>query len=177
MSSIGELPDHIEQSVQAIAALHTDHDKRASRIQRIAEVVLRLASRPRFAIVLLIIIGAWMLVNVPAFYAGRPPFDPPPFPFLQDVIATVALFLTILILIAQRREAQLDERRARLSLQLALLSEQKNAKIVEMLETLLRAHPGLEMPHDPTVSEMSKPADSAAMLSAIDRTQREGMDD
>lgn len=166
-------PDHIMQSVHTIATLHDEHHRAASRMQKVVESAVRLAGRPRFAGVMFALMAAWVLGNFLVDRAGGHPLDPPPFPLLESVIGALALFLTILILITQRREYELEERRTQLSLQLALLAEQKNAKIIEMIETLLNAHPDESLRADPAASSMAKPVDSAALLSAIDERQRE----
>ena len=162
------LPAHIAQSVDDIAQLHEDHRRSASPVQRAAEALVQIAGRPVFAGILLILLFAWMVGNT---FAGGRTYDPPPFPLMQDAIGVLALFLTVLILIAQRREYKLEERRARLTLQLALLSERKNAKIIEMLERLTAASPHTGEHVDEDASAMSKPANAAAILSAVDREQ------
>ena len=162
-------PDHIAQSVEDIAQLHDEHRRSASALQRVAEAFVQVAGRPIFAGGLLILLLAWMAGNV---LAGDHAYDLPPFPIMQDAVGVLALFLTVLILIAQRREYKLEERRARLTLQLALLAEKKNAKIIEMLERLTAASPHTGEHVDQDASAMSKPADAAAILSAVDRQQQ-----
>ena len=124
------LPAHIEETVQHIAKLHEEHRRSASYVQLIAETFVRIVGRPAFAGVLLVLIASWTVVNTLASRAGAPAFDPPPFALLQDAVGVLALFRTVLILIAQRWEYKLEERRARLILQFALLAERKNAKII-----------------------------------------------
>ena len=160
------LPAHIAQSVSDIADLHEEHRRSASFLQRIAEAFVQAAGRPLFAGGLLIVIGAWMVGNT---LAGNRAYDVAPFPIMQDAIGVLALLLTVLILISQRREYKLEERRARLGLQLALLAERKNAKIIEMLERLTAANPYTSEHVDHDATAMSKPADAAAILSAVDR--------
>ena len=168
-----ELPAHIEQSVQAMAALHLEHQRSASPIHRFADRTVRFASRPRFAGLLLLLISAWIAGNTFALRSTGHAIDAPPFQWLQDGMGALALFLTVLILITQRREYQLDERRARLTLHLALVADHKNAKLISMMETLLRNQSNTRADHDPEVSEMAIPANSAAILSAIDRTHED----
>ena len=53
----------------------------------------------------------------------------------------VSLFLVVLVLGSQRHEDEVNTRREMLSLELAVLSEQKTAKIIQMLEEFRRDHP------------------------------------
>jgi uncharacterized membrane protein len=98
---------------------------------------------------------------------GHAHFDNPPFPYLQDVVSTAALFTTILILGAQRHEDRLAEHRARLTLQIAVLSEQKIAKIIEMLEEQRRDGRHLDDRVDEEARAMSQRTDPQAMIDAM----------
>ena len=98
------------------------------------------------------------------------PFDAPPFPWLQDGGTAVALFITVLILITQRRENELAEHREQLTLELAILSEKKSAKIIELLEELRRDMPTVRQRDDAEAAEMARPADPQAVLQAITET-------
>jgi uncharacterized membrane protein len=71
-----------------------------------------------------------------------------------------------LILITQRREDELAGHRDQLTLQLGILSEQKSAKIIELLEELRRDAPDLRNRLDPEATAMSTPADHE-VLNAI----------
>ena len=78
-----------------------------------------------------------------------------------------AVLLTVLIPITQRREYALEERRSQLTLQLAILAERKNAKIIEMLENLRQDHPAIAKRVDEEAREMARPAGVEAVQHAI----------
>lgn len=63
-------------------------------------------------------------------------FDPFPFNFLTLAVSLEAIFLSTFILISQNRQSRLAERRNHLDLQVNLLSEQENTKILTMLEAI-----------------------------------------
>lgn len=75
--------------------------------------------------------------------------------------------MTILILATQRREDQLAGHREQLTLELGILSEQKAAKIIELLEELRRDSPHLRDRVDHEALALSAPADPEAVLEAI----------
>jgi uncharacterized membrane protein len=113
------------------------------------------------------IVTVWILGDVLLRMLGRAHFDSPPFPYLQDAVSAAALFTTILILGAQRQEDRLAENRARLTLQLADVSEQKIAKIIEMLEEQRRDGRHLDDRVDEEARAMSERTDPQAMIDAM----------
>ena len=69
---------------------------------------------------------------------GLPHFDPYPFTFLTLVVSLEAIFLSAFILIAQNRAAVLSERRNQLDLQINLLTEQENTRMLQLLSAVAR---------------------------------------
>ncbi len=175
MSDVNEapiLPAHIEETVRAIAELQAQHHRRATPVQRIVDRSVRTLSEPRVIGVLTIIIVGWIALNVGLATYGHA-FDLFPFPLLQDAGAALALYLTLLILITQRREDELTQHREQLTLELAILSEQKNAKIIQLLEELRRDTPSVQNRVDLEAEALSVPADPQAVLDAIMDTHEE----
>lgn len=166
------LPAHIEETVKAIAELHAQHHRRATPVQRIVDRSVRTLSRPRVVGVLTLIIVGWVALNVLLSAYGRA-FDLFPFPLLQDAGSALALYLTLLILITQRREDELAQHREQLTLELAILGEQKNAKIIQLLEELRRDNPMIKNRVDLEADALSVPADPQAVLDAIMDTHEE----
>ncbi len=83
----------------------------------------------------------WIAGNLIVLAIGHKPWDEPPFSWLQGMTGVAALYMTILILATQRREDQLASHREQLTLELGILSEQKAAKIIQLLEELRRDLP------------------------------------
>jgi uncharacterized membrane protein len=92
---------------------------------------------------------------------------------MQGAIGLSALYMTMLILITQRREDELAGHRDQLTLELGILSEQKSAKIIELLEELRRDAPDLRNRLDPEATAMSTPADPHEVLNAIKEISEE----
>lgn len=162
------LPDHISQHIETIAALHARGESDVSVHQRLIERVTAFLGRPLFLSVIIAAIAAWIFLNVPTNYPNLTPFDPPPFPFLAWLVSTGGLLLTIVVLITQNRQARLAERRAQLDLQFNLLSEQKIAKVIALMEELRRDIPSVRNRHDPEAEAMSEAADPHAVLNALE---------
>ena len=164
------LPAHIEATVRAIAELHAEHHRRATPVQRVVARLTSIVGRPRFVGLLTLAIALWIGLNLGLRGLGLVAFDAPPFPWLQDVGAVLSLYITVLILITQRHDDQLSEHREQLTLELAILSEQKSAKIIELLEELRRDSPHLVDRVDHEAVAMAQPADPQAVLDAIKDT-------
>jgi uncharacterized membrane protein len=165
------LPAHIDETVRAIARLHAEHHNQASPLQRIVDRTTAAVGRPVFVGLLTAAVLVWVLLNLAALWRGSQPWDAPPFPWLQDLISLVALYTTVLILVTQRHEDQLGAHREQLTLELAILSEQKSAKIIELLEEIRRDSPHLRNRVDPEATALSFPADPQSVLDAIKDSQ------
>ena len=164
------LPAHIEDTIRAIADLHHEHHRKATPVQRTVARMTSAIGRPRFVGLLTLAILAWIGMNLVLPTLGRTSPDPPPFAYLQDVGGILSLYITSLILITQRHDEQLAEHRAQLTLELAILTEQKNAKIIALLEEMRRDDPHIEDRIDEEAEAMAQPADPQAVLDAIKDT-------
>jgi uncharacterized membrane protein len=160
-------PTHIEHTVQAIVRLRAEHVRRASPLQRTIERFTARAGSPGFAVFLTVLVASWIGLNclLPVF--GRRPIDEPPFYWMQGAVALCALYMTVFILVTQRREDELANRHEQLTLELAMLSEQKAAKIISLLERLRQDHPEIRDRVDMEADAMSSPADSRSILEAL----------
>jgi uncharacterized membrane protein len=167
------LPDHIDDTVQAIDRLHIDHRRSASGLQRVVERLTGFFSRPRAAGLLAVGVAIWIGLNLVLEASGARPFDPPPFDGLQSVTGVGALLMTVFILVTQRREDELSELRGQLTLQLAMLSDQKTAKLIELIEELRRDLPNVHDRPDAEAASLSRPADRNAVLDALKENQND----
>jgi uncharacterized membrane protein len=165
------LPAHIDDTVQAIAKLHIDHRRGSTGLQRTVERLTRFFSRPRAAGLLAAGVFLWIATNLGLAAAGVTPFDPAPFNGLQSVAGVGALFMTVFILVTQRREDELSELREQLTLELAMLSDQKTAKLIELVEELTRDLPNVRDRPDAEAASLSRPADPDAVLEALKENQ------
>ena len=77
---------------------------------------------------------AWVIGNYVARAMGSTALEEFPFPDLGFIATIAALLVALLILTTQRHEEELAESRAQLTLHIAMLSERKIAKVIELLE-------------------------------------------
>ena len=166
----GGVPEHIQQTINAIAGVHARHESQATHTHRFLEGSVAWVARPAFLALLTVFVAGWVAVNLMLAAKGRA-FDPPPFPILQDIGTLAALYITVLILTTAQREKEIGEHREQLTLELAILSEQKSAKIIQLIEEARRDNPLIGDRHDAQAAELSVPADPEAVLDAIKDTR------
>ena len=164
------LPDHVEQTVQAIAKLHAQHDRRASALVRTVDRMTARVGRPAFIGAVTAAAALWVGGNLFLGWLGRPSLDQPPWPWLQTASGLGAIYITALVLISQRRKDEISELREQLTLQLAVLTEQKTSKLIALFEELRRDSPTLADRADHEAEAMSTPADPETVIQALHET-------
>lgn len=104
--------------------------------------------------------GVWILWNTGQL--GLVPFDPYPFGFLTLVVSLEAIFLSIFVLMSQKREAAIAELREEISLQVSLRLEQEVTKTLQLVAGLY-TRLGQKLGEDPELREMLQPLDLGAI--------------
>ena len=145
--------------------LRAEFDQAATPLQRlVGRVTCHLAS-PITPILAAMAAAVWVAANIAL---GRRAPDPPPFAWLETFATLAALVATLLILAGQRREDEAERRRGRLTLHLAAESEQKIAKLIELIEEQRRDSTAMPNRPDPEAERMASPAEPRAVLQRLD---------
>jgi uncharacterized membrane protein len=160
-------PPHVEETVAALVQLHVDHQQHAGAARRFVTGATTLVSRPRTLLLVTLLVAGWIAANVVVAGMGGEPLDPFPFPLLGTMLAALALYLATMILIVQSHDDELAARRAQLTLELAMLSDRKTAKIIALLEEFRRHDPNQSRERDEVAEALAEPADPYVVLSAI----------
>lgn len=105
--------------------------------------------------------AVWITMNV-GWVPGVEPFDPFPFGLLTMVVSLEAIFLAIIVLISQNREARVGELREEIELQISTISEVEITKLIKLVTILLEKQ-GVKVDDDPELRKMLKPVDNAAL--------------
>lgn len=129
-----------------------------------------IVARPEFPGATTVAVVGWIAANLllQRFAGWR--FDPSGFPRLQGVGELAAIYITALVLMSQKRKDELSELREQLTLELAVLTEQKVAKLIALNEEIRRDNPQLVDRVDQQAEAMSSPADPEAVLEAFKDT-------
>jgi uncharacterized membrane protein len=131
-------------------------------INRISAVI----ARPYFVAFLTMGVCVWIGANLVAIALGWRALDRPAFPWLQGAVNLFSLLIVTLVLAAQKHEDELNAHREILTLELAILSERKIAKVIELLEELRRDNPHVADRVDQQAEQMAQPADARSVLAA-----------
>jgi uncharacterized membrane protein len=126
-----------------------------------------------FITALTILVVGWVGLNFFAVALGYRALDPPPFAWLAGAASLASLYLVMLILTTQRGDDRLTQRLEPLNLELTILSEQKIAKVVALLEELRHDSPHLHNRVDELAEVMARPADPQSVIDAIKESHSE----
>jgi uncharacterized membrane protein len=170
-------PLHIEQTVQAIARLHAAHHRQATTLQKLVDRVTAVFAHPWFIAGVTLAVAAWVVGDVVLRRAFGHGLDRPGLPWLQLAGELLAIYITSLVLMSQRRKDELSELREQLTLELATLIEQKVAKVIDLHEEARRDNPLLADRADPEAAAMASPADPEAVLEAFKETHQTMLDE
>jgi uncharacterized membrane protein len=164
----GPESDQINQNIEAVKKFYVREEQEISPSQRFVERISDFAGRPLFLGLILGFVGLWVLVNVDLRHSGFGAFDPPPFFWLQGILGLGALLTATVVLSKQNRAGKLAERREHLDLKVTLLTEQKAAKLINLLEELRRDLPNVRDRHDPEAHALQKAMNPDRVLAALD---------
>ena len=167
------LPIHIQETIQSVAGLNAEHRASATHHQRVVDRITSLLGRAGFIATLTAFVAGWVSLNWFALALGYRAPDPPPFAWLAGASSLASLYLVILILTTQKGDDRLTQRRELLNLELTILSEQKIAKVVALLEELRHDSPHLHDRVDEMADEMAQPSDPQSVINAIKESRSE----
>lgn len=171
-SSAPNVPDHVDKAVRSVTHLHSEHRGRTTAPQRAVNRVTAFMARPSFLVLVMLVAAGWIAANVIASMLGLQALDASPFPWLQAATSLFSLFAVMLVLAAQKHEDELNAHRDTLTLELAILSEHKIAKVIQLLEELRRDLPHVHDRVDRQADQMAEPADAGSVLAATRANDR-----
>ena len=166
-SATGE--DVTRENVEAMRRLEEAQMRRRTAADRIACGIARFCGSMSFVWIHVVIFALWIGYNVLPWWQ---PFDPYPFTFLTLVVSLEAIFLSTFILISQNYEMRITEQRNQLDLQINLLAEQENTKILQVLEQIARKV-GARVEDDPQIGALEEATRPDSLVSQIEAAYRD----
>lgn len=161
--------DVTRENVQAMRKLEELAVAKRSVADRVAEFVARFCGSITFVWIHAILFTVWVVWNaIPAL----PHFDPYPFTFLTLCVSLEAIFLSAFILISQNYEMRITERRNQLDLQINLLAEQENTKMLQLLDRIAKKM-GLYDEDDPEIQVLEQATRPEMLARQIEDAFRE----
>ncbi len=113
--------------------------------------------------------STWITMNT---VLSSKPIDPYPFNFLTMVVSLEAIFLSTFIMISENRQEKVDERRSHLDLQINLLAEQENTKMLQLLNAIA-LKVGVDPRSDPSITVLEQATHPEKLIEQIDASVRE----
>lgn len=160
--------EHVSRNVQVVTDMHVEAERTLGAHQRAIESGTARLGRPGALYVVLALVLAWTAANLMAPRLGWPVADPPPFHVLQGLLGLTAVLTAMMVLTTQNRQGKLIEQRMHLDLQVNLLTEQKAAKLIELLEELRRDLPNVRNRRDPEAESMQHAAEPRQVIAALE---------
>jgi uncharacterized membrane protein len=167
-ATAGSEHDQVDQNIAAVLDFYTREDEKISQSQRILERVSDFIGQPVFLGIILSFVALWTIANTVLRQLGITEFDSPPFFWLQGILGLGALLTATVVLIKQNRLFKLSEQRAHLELKVALLTEQKAAKLIDLLEELRRDLPNVRDRHESDAAALQQSMNPDKVLAALD---------
>lgn len=154
-----------QENIKTVAKIEERANANRTTSEVIAGAIADFCGSMTFVWVHVIWFGAWILANTLSSWE----FDPFPFTFLTLVVSLEAIFLSTFILINQNRETAITDRRAHLDLQINLLSEQENTKMLFFLEKIAEKI-GVEIDDD-LCEDLTEETDPEKIMKQLDKEQ------
>ena len=162
------LASALERNITALTERRKMDQARTSVGDRIAEHISDFAGSIPFVAVHVVLLAAWVLVNV-GLVPGVEPFDPS-FVILATVASVEAIFLSTFILISQNRAAAAADRRADLDLQIGLLAEHEVTQLIKLTRRIAERL-GIDEAANPELDELGRNVAPEAVLERIEQSQ------
>jgi uncharacterized membrane protein len=160
--------DLTRENVQAMRRLDQLSVAKRTLADRVAEFVARFCGSIHFVWIHAVWFVGWLLWNA---LPWLPHFDPYPFTFLTLCVSLEAIFLSSFILISQNYEMRISERRSHLDLQINLLSEQENTKMLQLLDRMAKKM-GLYEEDDPEIQVLEQATRPETLARQIEEALR-----
>lgn len=168
-------PEHIIKNVETIDKYHTQNQQKIAADHRILNKIAAIFSRPQFLYFQIGFFALWIgctqLAERNIIAKNFPQFD-------LDLhgLEIASLLITTEVLIAQAHQEKVAEERSHLMLQLNLVTEQKIAKSIALLEELRVDLPNVKNRYDVEAEVMQQASDPQAILEVIQQISEQSPD-
>ena len=141
------------ESMETSEHLHSKINIHDTLQDKIAEKLTNAFGTTGFFVVHVVVFIVWITWNLlPQFHH----FDPFPFIFLTVVTSIEAIFLAIIVLMSQNRDARIATTRSKLDFEIDVRSEAEITRIIMMLEEM-QDHFNIQRTDDDDLRWMKKP--------------------
>lgn len=154
-----------QRNIEVVRRLEEAANEERTTSDRLARIIARFCGSMTFVWVHVIGFGGWIALNM---VPGVKHIDPFPFTFLTFIVSLEAIFLSTFILISQNQDTRISERRNHLDLQINLLSEQENTKMLMMLQAIAEKV-GAEIEPDEDMTVLAQETELEKVVAQIEQ--------
>jgi len=165
----GSFEQLTQRNIEVVRKLEEAANEQRTTSDHIARIIARFCGSMKFVWVHVIGFGGWITINL---VPGVQHIDPFPFTFLTFLVSLEAIFLSTFILISQNQDTRISERRNHLDLQINLLSEQENTKMLMMLQAIAEKV-GAEFEPDEDVTVLAQETELEKVVEQIQQHEEE----
>lgn len=147
-----------KRSFYLIKSFEAQAAKKRSLSVKLADIFTSRFGTLAFLVINIIFFIVWIYINS-GFLKGVSIFDPYPFIFLTMTVSLEAIVLSIVVLISQNRENQINSLRQDLQLQVNLITEREITKVLKLLKEI-REQNNKDYLQDEELEDMTKNIDA-----------------
>lgn len=159
--------DIIDKRRKAIKSFKARADAKRTATEKFADWLTSKLGSVVFLVANVSWFATWIVINTGMLPAIKP-FDPFPFGLLTMIVSLEAIFLAIIVLISQNREARIGELREEIELRISTIAEAELTKLIQLVIILMEKQ-GINIDEDPELKKMLKPTDSNALEKELEK--------
>ncbi|MBW4534836.1 MAG: DUF1003 domain-containing protein [Pleurocapsa minor HA4230-MV1] len=159
------LSEQVVKNIETVIGFQAKQELKIPWRDRIVEKIAAFFGKSEFLYLQLFFFTSWAICTHVA--PGLLPFGLPLFDAEAMGIDIVALLIATGVLVQQSRQDKLAEQRSHLNLQINLLTEQKIAKLIELMEELRQDLPSIRDRYDLEAQIMQKATDPQIVLDIL----------
>jgi uncharacterized membrane protein len=162
------IPEQIIKNIETISSHQERYQANASTAQRSLEKIVSIFGTAEFLYFQIVFFIAWefcgYLVEIHILPASFPEFS-----VREQWLDLASLFISTGVLVYENRQEKANEDRAQLMLQLNLITEQKIAKLISLVEELRTDLPNVKNRNDEEAELMKQATDPQVILEVIQK--------
>lgn len=160
-------PEKVRRKRNTIKSFKAKANTKRTAFEKFADFLTHFFGTVTFFVGNTLFFVMWIVWNL-GLIPVVPIIDPFPFFLLTTFVSLEAIFLAIIVLISQNREAKIAELREEVELYINTYAESEITKIMYLLTLLLEKH-GIDISHDKDLQKMLKSLESEAIEKELER--------
>jgi uncharacterized membrane protein len=160
------LPQQVIDNIETVLGFQVKQEQQAPWHEQLLNKIAAVFATSYFLYAQILFFAVWIIWSHATNDASLP-FNLPKYRVQDQFLDTLALLIATGVLVRQSRQEKLAEQRSHLMLQINLLTEQKTAKIISLLEELRADLPNLHDRHDWEAEIMQQATDPQVVLNIL----------